>query len=100
MQWDMANLIGLAGAGLAGIAYLPQIIHLIAEKCSAGISIGAYAIWLIASLFVTASAMMSQSPVFICLGIVQIVATALIFFFSLRYKGQTCPSHRGQSAHN
>ena len=33
----MSELIGLSGALLAGYAYLPQIRHLIHERCSAGI---------------------------------------------------------------
>jgi hypothetical protein len=33
----MSELIGLSGASLAGYAYLPQIRHLVCERCSAGI---------------------------------------------------------------
>lgn len=36
---------GYVGTALVIVAYLPQITHLIREKCSAGISFGAYAIW-------------------------------------------------------
>lgn len=98
MQLDIPNILGLTGASIAGIAYLPQIIHLVKEHCSAGISIGAYVLWFIASILVTFNAFWIESAVFIALGLVQIIATALICVFSMRYKGQTCPSHTPAAA--
>ncbi|MGQ0592120.1 MAG: PQ-loop repeat-containing protein [Gammaproteobacteria bacterium] len=41
---------GYVGTALVIVAYLPQITHLIREKCSAGISFGAYAIWVVAAV--------------------------------------------------
>jgi len=40
---------GLAGAGLAGAAYVPQISHLTRARYSAGISRLAFEVWLLAS---------------------------------------------------
>lgn len=90
---DMVDLIGLAGAVIAGYAYLPQITHLIKERCSAGISRTAFALWFLSSLLVTINALSIQSVVFISLGIVQISATAIIYVYSTRYKGLVCPFH-------
>jgi uncharacterized protein with PQ loop repeat len=89
---DVAQTIGLFGAVLAGIAYLPQITHLIKEKCSAGISREAYYVWLIASGAVLINALSIKATVFILLSSIQLVSTLLIIFFSNRYKG-TCAFH-------
>jgi hypothetical protein len=85
---------GFVGAGLAGAAYVPQISHLIRARCSAGISRLAFAAWLLASVLVTARAVAIHAGVFIVLGGIQIVATALIMFYAARYKDTSCPIHR------
>ena len=84
---------GFAGAGLAGAAYLPQISHLIRARCSAGISRLAFEVWLLASLLITARAVVIGAGVFIVLGAIQIVATALIVICSIRYQDTPCPIH-------
>lgn len=90
---DGPNLIGLTGALIAGYAYLPQITHLIKERCSAGISRSAYSLWLVSSVLVTINAVYIHSVVFIVLGVVQIFATATVFAYSTKYKGQVCQFH-------
>jgi uncharacterized protein with PQ loop repeat len=84
---------GFVGAALAGAAYVPQISHLIRARCSAGISRLAFGVWLVASVLVTARAIAIHAGVFIVLGGIQIVATALIMLFAARYKDTPCPSH-------
>jgi hypothetical protein len=84
---------GFIGAGLAGAAYLPQISHLIRARCSAGISRLAFEVWLLASLLTTARAVAIGAGVFIVLGAIQIVATALIVVCAIRYKDTPCPIH-------
>jgi hypothetical protein len=84
---------GFVGAGLAGAAYVPQLSHLIRARCSAGISRLAFGVWLVASVLVTARAIAIHAGVFIVLGGIQIVATALIMLFATRYKDTPCPSH-------
>lgn len=91
---DGPNLLGLIGAIISGSAYLPQIRHLIKEQCSAGISRSAYAMWLAASVLITISAVYIDAIVFIILGIVQVLATAIIFVLSTKYRGKVCPFHR------
>jgi hypothetical protein len=87
------EIAGFAGAGLAGAAYVPQISHLIRARCSAGISRLAFAVWLLASVLITARAVAIGADVFIVLGGIQIVATALIMLYAIRYKDTSCPSH-------
>lgn len=90
---DGPSYIGLAGALIAGYAYVPQISHLIRERCSAGISRRAFALWFLASVLVTINAVFIQSVVFTVLGVIQISSTAVICVFSTRYQGQVCSAH-------
>ena len=85
---------GFVGAGLAGAAYVPQISHLIRARCSAGISRLAFGVWLLSSLLITARAVAIGAGVFIVLGAIQIVATALIVVCAARYQDTPCPTHR------
>jgi uncharacterized protein with PQ loop repeat len=87
------QIAGFVGAGLAGAAYIPQIFHLIRAHCSAGISRLAFGVWLLASLLITARAIAIQAGVFIVLGAIQTVATALIMLYAARYKDTRCPIH-------
>jgi hypothetical protein len=87
------EIAGFAGAGLAGAAYVPQISHLIRARCSAGISRLAFEAWLLASVLTTARAIAIHAGVFIALGGIQIVATALIMLCAARYKDTRCPVH-------
>ena len=89
----ITEVAGFAGAGLAGAAYVPQISHLIRAHCSAGISRLAFEAWLLSSLLTTARAIAIGAGVFIVLGGIQIVATALITLCAARYKDTPCPGH-------
>lgn len=91
---DGPNLIGLTGAIIAGSAYAPQIGHLIKERCSAGVSRSAFALWFIASVLITINAIYIEATVFIILGAIQTASTAIIFICSTKYKGQVCPFHQ------
>jgi uncharacterized protein with PQ loop repeat len=92
------QIMGFIGAGLAGAAYVPQISHLIRARCSAGISRVAFGVWLLASLLVTARAIAIHAGVFIVLGGIQIMATAVIVFYATRYQDMYCPSHAARQA--
>lgn len=84
---------GFVGVGLAGIAYLPQIVHLIAEHCSAGISRLAFAMWLISSFLVTTHAIATHADVFVVLGAIQILSTLIILVNAIRFHGSYCAIH-------
>lgn len=88
-----SEIAGFAGAGLAGAAYVPQIAHLVRARCSAGISPLAFGVWLLSSVLITARAIAIGAGVFVVLGGIQIVATALIIICAVRYKDTPCPSH-------
>jgi hypothetical protein len=89
----VTEIAGFAGAGLAGAAYVPQIAHMVRARCSAGVSRLAFEVWLLASVLTTASAIAIHAGVFIVLGGIQIVATALIMLCAARYKDTPCPVH-------
>lgn len=86
-------MAGFIGAGLAGAAYVPQIWHLTRERCSAGLSRVAFAVWFAASLLVTSHAVSIGATVFIAVGAIQLSATALILFYSAKYSNSYCASH-------
>ena len=91
---EVTQVAGFAGAIVAGAAYVPQIWHLVAERCSAGLSRVAFAAWLTSSLLVTSHAIATGAAVFIALGLTQVTATALILVYATRYAHLTCDSHR------
>ncbi len=88
-----SELLGLSGALLSGYAYLPQITHLVHERCSAGLSEKAFLLWLIASALMTVHAFAIHATVFLLLGGLQLTATAVIAYFGRRFRGLVCPSH-------
>ena len=87
-------MLGLSGAAISGYAYLPQIVHLIRERCSAGLSERAFTLWLIASALVTFHAVTIGAVVFMLLGCLQLVSTALIAYYARRYRDLVCPTHK------
>jgi uncharacterized protein with PQ loop repeat len=89
--------LGFAGITLSILAYLPQIIHLINEHCSAGLSPKAYCMWVISAVLLLIYSIAKNDPVFILLQAYQVGAGAVIFYFCLRYKGQLCEEHGGET---
>ncbi len=85
--------MGYAGTTLVMVAYLPQIFHLVAMRCSAGISIRAYAIWTVASLLLVIHAIGIAAPVFIALTGSQFGATLTIACLVWMYKDRRCEEH-------
>jgi uncharacterized protein with PQ loop repeat len=63
----MFEMLGAAGIAISALAYLPQVIHLAKEHCSAGISGRAWAMWLTSSMLVGALAVHRKDIVFIVL---------------------------------
>jgi uncharacterized protein with PQ loop repeat len=89
----LSHSIGFIGTGLIVAGYVPQIGHLINERCSAGISIKAYALWCSASLLFLVHAMMIGDLVFVCVQSVNLAASGVILVFTRRYDGLVCPTH-------
>jgi uncharacterized protein with PQ loop repeat len=93
-MFEGTRWIGFVGTALVIVAYLPQIQHLIAERCSGGISIKAYSLWAAAGFLMFVHAVAIGDPVFIALQAYQIGASFLIIFYALKYKDSVCELHR------
>lgn len=91
---QLSQILGFLGTVTVVIGYLPQIRHLAREHCSAGVSIVAWQIWLIASFLILSHALEVVDLVFITLQSVHIVAIILIISLARRYRGMTCAFHR------
>lgn len=89
----MFEVLGIIGIGISVAAYLPQIIHLGREHCSAGVSSRAWAMWLVSGLLVGSLAVYRRDPVFIMLQASSLISAAVILFLARRYRGMACPIH-------
>jgi uncharacterized protein with PQ loop repeat len=87
-------ILGFVATGLVILGYIPQIVHLIRERCTAGISTSAFSLWCTASLLFLIHAAMIGDAVFVGAQTVNLVAGGLIVGFCKRYEGQVCPFHR------
>ena len=92
-MFDGTRWIGFLGTALVIIAYLPQIHHLIKERCSGGISVKAYCLWFVAGLLMLIHAANIQDPVFVALQVYQIGASGLVIFYGRKYRDLVCESH-------
>ena len=88
------QILGFVATGLVIVGYIPQIVHLIKERCTAGISISAFSLWCTASLLFLIHAAMIGDTVFVGAQTVNLVAGGLIVGFCKRYEGAVCPFHR------
>ena len=89
-----SQVLGFVGTGLVIGGYIPQIVHLVKERCTAGISIPAFSLWCAASLFFLIHAAVIDDAVFVAVQSVNLVAGGLIVGFCKRYEGEVCPFHR------
>jgi uncharacterized protein with PQ loop repeat len=92
MKW--AEMVGLAGTGIAALAYIPQIRHLIKEHCSAGISIRAYSLWFLGALFFVTYAVVIRNAIFITAQVLNLASICVIVIYARRYQNGLCPLHR------
>ena len=90
---DVSQILGFVGTGLVITGYVPQIYHLIKERCTAGLSLGAFGLWWSASLLFLIHATMIRDVVFVAVQTVNFVAGTVIVAFCKRYEGQICPFH-------
>lgn len=89
----MFEVLGVAGIVISVLAYLPQVIHLAREHCSAGVSGRAWAMWLASSLMVGALALHRRDPVFILLQLSTLLSATVIVVLVHRYRGLVCATH-------
>ena len=90
----MSQVLGFIGSALVIAGYVPQIVHLVKERCTAGMSIPAFVLWCTASLLFLLHAVTIHDAVFIVVQTVNVVAGTLIVGFCRKYKGQVCAFHR------
>ena len=88
------QILGFVGTGLVIVGYIPQVVHLIKERCTAGISVAAFTLWCAASLLFLIHAAVIRDAVFVAVQTVNLVAGSLIVVFCKRYEGEVCPFHR------
>ena len=89
----MFEFLGIAGIAISMLAYMPQVVHLAKEHCSAGVSSRAWAMWLVSSLLIGALAVHRGDLVFILLQISSLTSAAVILMLAHRYRGMVCEVH-------
>lgn len=90
---QVSHVFGLAGTIMVVGAYLPQLIYLERERCSGGLSRGAYVLWFVASLLILVHAILLGDLVFVTLQGANAIATGMIVVLTGRYKGNICATH-------
>ncbi len=90
----ISQILGFVGTGLVIVGYIPQIVHLIKERCTAGISITAFSLWCAASFLFLVHAATIGDAVFVVLQAVNLAAGGLIVWFCRKFEGEVCPFHR------
>ena len=89
-----SQILGFVGTGLVIVGYFPQVFHMVRERCTAGISIPAFALWCSASSLFLIHATVIGDAVFVGVQIVNLMAGGFIVWFCKRHEGEVCPSHR------
>jgi lipid-A-disaccharide synthase-like uncharacterized protein len=87
------EVFGVAGIAISILAYLPQVVHLAKEHCSAGVSSRAWTMWLVSSVLIGALALHRHDPVFILLQVSSMTSAAAILALAHRYRGLVCDTH-------
>jgi lipid-A-disaccharide synthase-like uncharacterized protein len=87
------EVLGIVGIAISVAAYVPQVVHLGREHCSAGVSSRAWAMWLAGGVLVGALAVHRRDPVFMMLQASSLTSAGLILFLARRYRGMVCANH-------
>jgi uncharacterized protein with PQ loop repeat len=89
-----SQILGFVGTGLVVVGYAPQIVHMVGERCTAGISVPAFVLWCLASVLFLIHAMQIRDTVFIGVQIVNVGAGSFIAWYCRKHRGEVCPFHR------
>lgn len=89
----MLDALGVIGIAISVAAYVPQVVHLAREHCSAGVSNRAWTMWLLSGLLVGLVAVKRGDLVFILLQLSSFTSAAVILLLARKYKGLACESH-------
>jgi lipid-A-disaccharide synthase-like uncharacterized protein len=87
------GILGVAGIVISVAAYVPQVIHLARERCSAGVSSRAWGMWLASSLLVGSVAVHRRDPIFVLLQTCTLASAIVTLVLARRYRGMACESH-------
>lgn len=87
------EIFGIVGIAISMLAYIPQVVHLVREHCSAGVSGRAWMMWVVSGVLVGALALHRRDPVFIMLQVSNLTSTAAIAFLAYRYRARVCDQH-------
>ena len=76
-------------AGVIGIlAYVPQIIHMIKEHSSKGISLGAWILWFVTGVIVLVYALDIKDIIFISIQALNLIAIFVVLVLTLKYSNK------------
>jgi uncharacterized protein with PQ loop repeat len=89
----ISQILGAAAIVLVVAGYIPQISHLIRERCTAGVSVPAFSLWLTASALFVVHAALIDDAVFVVAQSVTFAAGGIIVALCKTYKGHVCPLH-------
>src|SRR5688500_20216234 len=89
----MFDVVGVIGIAVSVAAYVPQVVHLWREHCSAGVSTRAWAMWLVSGLLIGLVAMERGDPVFILLQLSSLTSAGVILLLARHYRGMYCETH-------
>ncbi|TMC83128.1 MAG: PQ-loop repeat-containing protein [Chloroflexi bacterium] len=93
MHLHPSQFLGFAGVALGFVGYMPQVVHLLRQRCSAGLSVHAYLIWLTAAVLLLTHALLIYDGVFITLQTLGSVLDIAVLFLAIKYRGTACPDH-------
>jgi lipid-A-disaccharide synthase-like uncharacterized protein len=88
----LEQVIGWVGTALVVVAYLPQIYHLLVQKCAWGISILTWVIWLVGSLLLLSYCILRRDLLFTVVQSINITAIVTTIFLARR-SNSICPYH-------
>jgi uncharacterized protein with PQ loop repeat len=92
----ISEILGAAATVLVITGYLPQISHLIRERCTAGISVPAFSLWLAASALFLVHAALIDDAVFVVAQCINLTAGGTMVALCRTYEGRVCPFHARQ----
>jgi lipid-A-disaccharide synthase-like uncharacterized protein len=87
------EILGAAGIAISMLAYLPQVVHLANEHCSAGVSSRAWVMWLVSSLLIGSLAVHRHDLLFLLLQTRSLTSAAAILYLGRKYRGLVCEAH-------
>ncbi len=83
---DFTLWLGFVGAFLGVAAYAPQILEMIRDRKAEGVSLAAWAIWLVSAIIIMPHAVETGDSLFIALQALTILSCGIVLFLALKYR--------------